>query len=262
MIVLLVAFLLLYKESASLSTSFRRIHRKIQRNALYSENNNKLEGWSSSSPTTLLKYTTKSIQPSLFSLIGAQCIITYLPNIAIAVTDPEVKDIPVVYDGVSSPLSAYLGSKCTLIINVASQCALTPQYEELVELYDLYHQAGFNILAFPCNQFGSQEPAPVQKIRKDMKVAFGVQFPIFDKIDVNGPNASPLYVKLKSYKDIGVSNINKISWNFEKFLLGSDGTPLRRYKPGIRPAELSTDIKSLISSGVISPKQRATLIEY
>ena len=210
---------------------------------------------------TIKNYGSRqALEPFIRSiLIGA---IAVAPTAAIASPEIAIKDIPILYDGKSSPLSAYLGEKCSLVINVASQCALTPQYEELVAIYDQFHSSGFNILAFPCNQFGSQEPAPVERIRKDMAEAFGVQFPIFDKIDVNGPNASPLYNQLKSYKDIGVSNIAKISWNFEKFLLGPDGTPLRRYKPGIRPAELTADIKSLIATGVIPPKKRATLNEY
>lgn len=203
----------------------------------------------------------QGFDPLIFSAIVMGAV-TVVPALATASSEMKIIDIPILYDGKSSPLSAYLGGKCSLIMNVASQCALTPQYEELVQLYDQFHPSGFNILAFPCNQFGSQEPAPVERIRKDMAEAFGVQFPIFDKIDVNGPNTSPLYSLLKSYKDIGVSNISKISWNFEKFLLGPDGTPLRRYKPGVRPAELATDIKSLIATGIIPPKKRATLNEY
>eukprot|EP01035_Chromulina_nebulosa_P026262 gene26262-34352_t len=214
-----------------------------------------------SSVNTMKNYgLRRALDPLIFSIVMGTVAVA--PTLATASSETKITDIPILYDGKSSPLSAYLGGKCSLIINVASQCALTPQYEELVALYDQFHSSGFNILAFPCNQFGSQEPAPVERIRKDMTEAFGVQFPIFDKIDVNGPNSSPLYSHLKSYKDIGVSNISKISWNFEKFLLGPDGTPLRRYKPGIRPAELATDIKSLIATGVIPPKKRATLNEY
>lgn len=174
----------------------------------------------------------------------------------------DIADTQIQYDKKGAPLRDYLGKKVTLIVNVASQCALTSQYEELVELYNKYHDKGFNILAFPCNQFGSQEPAPVEKIRADMKRQFGVEFPIFDKIEVNGPTAHPLYVQLKSYKDIGVSNIAKISWNFEKFILDSEGKPLRRYKPGILPTELSGDIESLLTKGVIPPKKKATLNSY
>jgi hypothetical protein len=102
------------------------------------------------------------------------------PRRAFAAEDPNgIKGIAIEYDGVKHNVEEYLGSKGTLIVNVASQCALTPQYEELVAVYDKYKDMGFNILAFPCNQFGSQEPAPVPRIRKDMQAQFGVQFPIF-----------------------------------------------------------------------------------
>jgi glutathione peroxidase len=146
-------------------------------------------------------------------------------------TTTGISDIVVTYDGVAKPIGEYLGKKGTLIINVASQCALTPQYEELVNIYNKYKQDGFTILAFPCNQFGSQEPQPVERVRKDMKSQFGVEFPIFDKIEVNGGGAAPLYNKLKAYDGLGTStdSVKKISWNFEKFLINPAGMPVRRY---------------------------------
>lgn len=177
-------------------------------------------------------------------------------------TDYEINEIPVTFDGGAKPLKNYLGPKCTLIINVASECALTPQYEELVELYSKFHDKGFEILAFPCNQFGSQEPAPVEKIRRDIGNKYGVKFTIMDKIDVNGPGTHPLYQRLKSYKNIGVENIGKISWNFEKFLVDQNGTPLRRYKPGITPLRLSDDIDSLITKGVVTVKKKPSLNDF
>eukprot|EP01038_Epipyxis_sp_PR26KG_P004268 gene4268-6047_t len=173
-----------------------------------------------------------------------------------------IKDTLVQYDGQSVKLSNYLGAKGTLIVNVASQCALTPQYTELVDLYEEFHPQGFDILAFPCNQFGSQEPSPVSKIRRDMANQYGVKFPIFDKIDVNGPNSHPLYKSLKSVKDIGVGDREKVSWNFEKFLLNSQGEPIRRYKPGIRPVMIKDDVKELVSKGAIKPRKKAALNEY
>lgn len=141
-----------------------------------------------------------------------------------------ISDITINYDGVPKPIGEYLGKKGTLIINVASQCALTPQYDDLVTLYNKYKADGFTILAFPCNQFGSQEPQPVERIRKDMKAQYNVEFPIFDKIEVNGGGASKLYTKLKTYDGLGTStdSVKKISWNFEKFLINPVGMPVRR----------------------------------
>lgn len=146
-------------------------------------------------------------------------------------TSVGISDITITYDGVSKPIGEYLGSKGTLIVNVASQCALTPQYDDLVKLYNKYKQDGFTILAFPCNQFGTQEPQSVERIRKEMKSQFAVEFPIFDKIEVNGGGSSPLYTKLKAYEGLGTStdSIKKISWNFEKFLIDPKGMPVRRY---------------------------------
>ena len=154
----------------------------------------------------------------------------FYPIVSRAATNPGISDIIVNYDGVGKPIGEYLGKKGTLIINVASQCALTPQYEDLVTLYDKYKKDGFTILAFPCNQFGSQEPQPVERIRKDMKNQFKVEFPIFDKIDVNGGGAHPLYAKMKTYDGLGTStdSVKKISWNFEKFLIDPAGMPVRR----------------------------------
>jgi glutathione peroxidase len=95
-----------------------------------------------------------------------------------------------------------------------------------------------------------------------MKAQFGVEFPIFDKIDVNGPSAHPLYNKLKSYEGLGVSNIKKISWNFEKFLIDADGNPVRRYKPGILPLSLEPDILALLQTGKVPDRKKVSLNEY
>ena len=95
-----------------------------------------------------------------------------------------------------------------------------------------------------------------------MKDAFGVEFPLFDKIDVNGPMAHPLYNKLKSYENIGVANIQKISWNFEKFLVDGNGVPVRRYKPGILPLSLENDVAELIKTGKVPERKRVTLNDY
>ena len=100
-------------------------------------------------------------------------------------TEEGINNVAVTFDGESKPIQSYLGKKGTLIVNVASQCALTPQYEDLVQLYSTYNKMGFAVLGFPCNQFGGQEPEnDIKKIRLDMKNRFGVEFPLFDKIEV------------------------------------------------------------------------------
>jgi len=186
------------------------------------------------------------------------------PSNSIAVESKSVKDIIVSYDGVPVKLRDKLGSKGTLVVNVASYCALTPQYKDLVSLDEKYKSSGLEILAFPCNQFGSQEPSPVKTIRADMANQFGVKFPIFDKIDVNGPGEHPLYTRLKNYDGpiIGSPNVGKISWNFEKFLLNSEGVPVRRYKPGIKPGMLEEDIAGLLTRGVVPERKRVTLNDF
>ena len=199
------------------------------------------------------------------SKLATVLLLPFLPSVLPSLAATPIKDIKVTYDGVPKSLKEVSdGNKAILIVNVASQCALTPQYEELVELREKYKKQGFEVLAFPCNQFASQEPAPVARIRKDMDDQFGVKFPIFDKIDVNGNNQHPLYAALKEYKGeiVGSPNIGKISWNFEKFLLDSNLEPVRRYKPGIRPDALEADIKGLLTSGTIPPRKKPSLNDY
>ena len=188
----------------------------------------------------IAKYTSQQPQTDRDQLINTldlkfasnvMASLLVFPLVSRAVdTTTGISDITVNFDGVAKPIGEYLGSKGTLIINVASQCALTPQYDDLVTLYNKYKQDGFTILAFPCNQFGSQEPQTVERIRKEMKSQFNVEFPIFDKIEVNGGGASPLYNKLKAFDGLGTStdSVKKISWNFEKFLVDPKGMPVRR----------------------------------
>ncbi|KAG5188887.1 glutathione peroxidase [Tribonema minus] len=156
-----------------------------------------------------------------------------------------------------------LGPKATLVVNVASYCALTPQYKDLVQLWDLYHDQGLQILAMPCNQFGQQEPeADVDVIRKDMKARFNVQFPIFDKIDVNGATTHPLYAAMKSYEPELSGYGPKVNWNFEKFLLDASGTPVRRYRPGVLVTDPTVldDVAALIKKGKLSARKKATSV--
>jgi glutathione peroxidase len=165
--------------------------------------------------------------------------------------------------GEEVPLGSLLGKKATLIVNVASQCALTPQYNELVSLKDKHKDEGFEILAFPSNQFAGQEPGDVEDIRRNMKAEYNVNFPILDKVDVNGPKAAVFYEAMKSTPGIGSEGgLKKISWNFEKFLIDADGVPVRRYRPGIIPSALETDVNALITKGTLPPRKKATLNDF
>ncbi|CAI9117282.1 OLC1v1018641C1 [Oldenlandia corymbosa var. corymbosa] len=144
------------------------------------------------------------------------------------------------------PLSNYKG-KVVLIVNVASKCGLTEaNYKELNVLYEKYKDQGFEILAFPCNQFAWQEPGTNEEIQETACTRFKAEFPIFEKIDVNGKNVDPLYKFLKSQK--GGLLINAIKWNFTKFLINKEGKVVERYAPRTSPLEIEEDIKKLLAS--------------
>lgn len=143
--------------------------------------------------------------------------------------------------GKPAPLSAWRG-KVALIVNTASRCGLTPQYRGLQALYDRFKDRGFVVLGFPCNQFGAQEPGSPDEISSFCEVNYGVSFPMFDKIDVNGDHAHPLYKWLKSEKP-GALGIEAIKWNFSKFLVGRDGQVIDRYAPTTEPDALAADIE-------------------
>ncbi len=135
--------------------------------------------------------------------------------------------------------------KVLLIVNVASECGYTPQYEGLEKLYKTYQKQGFEILAFPCNQFGGQEPGTLEQIQTFCKVNFGVTFPLFAKIDVNGEHTDPLYVYLKN-KAPGILGTKTIKWNFTKFLIDKSGNVITRYGSSTKPEEIRTDIEKLL----------------
>ena len=137
-------------------------------------------------------------------------------------------------------MSKYKG-KVLLIVNVASECGFTPQYKGLEKLYQTYKNEGFEILAFPCNQFGNQEPGNPEQIQKFCSETYQTTFPLFEKIDVNGINAHPLYVFLKKEAP-GVLGTKSIKWNFTKFLIDRNGTVLKRYGSSTKPKEISEDI--------------------
>lgn len=132
-----------------------------------------------------------------------------------------------------------------LVVNTASKCGFTPQYDGLEKLYQTYKDRGFEVLGFPCNQFGAQEPGSADEIAEFCKVNFGVTFPLMAKIDVNGANASPLYDWMKSEKK-GLMGSTSIKWNFTKFLIGRDGKVVKRYGPTDTPAAIARDIEALL----------------
>jgi glutathione peroxidase len=147
-------------------------------------------------------------------------------------------------DGAAVPLEQYKGS-VMLIVNVASQCVFTGQYAQLQTLYDEYKARGLVVLGFPCNQFGSQESKSEGEIKEFCSLKYNVTFPMFSKVEVNGPSAHPLYVFLKS-KAKGVLGSESIKWNFTKFLVGRDGTVLGRYSSTYSPKSMSRAIETAL----------------
>ena len=141
-------------------------------------------------------------------------------------------------------LSTFSG-KTILIVNVASKCGLTPQYEGLQELYDRYKNRNFVILGFPCNQFGGQEPGTDEEINDFCDINYSVTFPIFSKIEVNGPNAHPLFKLLKRDKP-GIFRTQSIKWNFTKFLINSNGKIVERFSPRVEPKYIKEQIERIL----------------
>ncbi|PSW46571.1 glutathione peroxidase [Photobacterium leiognathi] len=153
--------------------------------------------------------------------------------------DFEVKNIT----GDMLSLEKYQG-KVLLIVNTASECGFTPQYETLQALFDKYKEQGLVILGFPCNQFGGQEPGTEAEIAQSCLVNYGVTFPMFSKVDVKGAQADPLFTYLVKALP-GVLGAN-IKWNFTKFLIAPDGTPVKRYAPTTKPMDIEADIVKLL----------------
>ena len=147
-------------------------------------------------------------------------------------------------DGHAESLSAYRG-QVLLIVNTASQCGFTPQYAGLETLYKKLEPQGLTVLGFPCNQFGAQEPGTEAEIGAFCEKNYGVTFPMFAKIDVNGENAHPLYRYLKDAKP-GLLGTEAIKWNFTKFLVDRKGEPVARYAPQAKPEELEEPIRKLL----------------
>jgi glutathione peroxidase len=148
-------------------------------------------------------------------------------------------------DGSPQALAQYAG-KVLLIVNVASECGFTPQYKGLEELWRTYRDRGLVVLGFPCDQFGHQEPGTEAQIQDFCTVNFGVDFPMFAKIDVNGDKADPLWRWLKDEKG-GLLGIDAIKWNFTKFLIGRDGRAIKRYPPTTEPKAIASDIEAALA---------------
>lgn len=194
--------------------------------------------------------------------------LSVLTATAQSIYDYTVKDDA----GKDVSLSTYKG-KVLLIVNTATKCGFTPQYKDLQALYEKYRMQGLEILDFPCNQFGSQAPGTIQEIHQFCTANFAIQFPQFDKIDVNGPNESPLYTYLKSQKGFGGFDLNdqtgskldkmfskndpdyaknpNIKWNFTKFLVSRDGKVLKRYEPSDKMANVEADVCMELNSNAV-----------
>jgi glutathione peroxidase len=149
-------------------------------------------------------------------------------------------------NGETHNLEAYQGN-VLLIVNTASQCGFTPQYQGLQALYEEFHDKGFEVLGFPCNQFGAQEKGSHQEISQFCELNYGVTFPLFAKINVNGPQAHPLYQHLKKEAK-GLLGSEAIKWNFTKFLVNREGNVVRRYGPTETPEKIRAHIHSLVNN--------------
>jgi glutathione peroxidase len=150
-------------------------------------------------------------------------------------------------DGRQEPLSAYSG-KVALVVNTASQCGFTPQFEGLEQLHQQYADRGFVVLGFPCNQFGGQEPWDEEAIGSFCRRNYGVSFPMFARVDVNGEHAHPLFRWLRQERG-GVLG-DKVKWNFTKFLIGRDGRVVSRYAPIVKPERIAVDIETALEAAI------------
>ncbi|MGZ5924611.1 MAG: glutathione peroxidase [Rhizomicrobium sp.] len=146
--------------------------------------------------------------------------------------------------GKSVSLSDYRG-QALLIVNTASKCGFTPQYAGLEKLYEKLHGNGLTVLGFPCNQFGKQEPGSTEEIGAFCQMNYGVSFPMFDKIEVNGPNAHPLFDYLKSEQP-GILGTKNIKWNFTKFLVDKSGKVVDRFAPMTKPEDIEGAIEKVL----------------
>jgi glutathione peroxidase len=149
-------------------------------------------------------------------------------------------------DGTTASMSEFRGT-ALLVVNVASQCGFTPQYEGLEALHRKYKDRGFAVLGFPCNQFGGQEPASDEQIAAFCSRSYDITFPLFAKVEVNGSGAHPLFELLKSEQP-GALGTKAIKWNFTKFLVGPDGAVLKRYASATTPDAIDADVAALVAT--------------
>jgi glutathione peroxidase len=154
-------------------------------------------------------------------------------------------DIPVTTIKGEQKTLADFGGKAVLVVNTASKCGFTPQYKGLENVWQQYKDQGLVVLGFPCNQFGKQEPGDEGAISEFCELNFGVSFPLFKKVDVNGSDAHPLFVNLKK-RAPGLLGSQGIKWNFTKFLLSADGTVIKRFAPTTKPEDLTAEIEALL----------------
>jgi glutathione peroxidase len=162
-----------------------------------------------------------------FILLASIALMQTLSSFAASLDSIPLKDI----DGKDTSLKAYKG-KVLLVVNVASKCGLTPQYKGLEGLQEKYKDKGFTVLGFPCNQFGGQEPGSNEEIKQFCSSTYSVTFPMFDKLDVNGPKRHPLYTALAGKESPFPGDIK---WNFGKFLISREGKILKRFEPATKP---------------------------
>jgi glutathione peroxidase len=154
-------------------------------------------------------------------------------------------DIPVTTIKGEQKTLADFGGKAVLVVNTASKCGFTPQYKGLESVWQQYKDQGLVVLGFPCNQFGKQEPGDEGAISEFCELNFGVSFPLFKKVDVNGSDAHPLFVNLKKSAP-GLLGSQGIKWNFTKFLLSADGQVIKRFAPTTKPEDLTAEIEALL----------------
>ena len=147
--------------------------------------------------------------------------------------------------GQDKPISDFEG-KVLLVVNTASKCGFTPQFAGLEELYEKYKDRGLEVLGFPCNQFGKQDPGSNDEITEFCQLNYGVSFPMFGKVEVNGSDADPLFKHLKAEAP-GALGTESIKWNFTKFLIDPSGKVIKRYAPKTKPADIAADIEALLA---------------
>jgi len=223
----------------------------------------------------------------VLQLMAWMCVMTFAPQgvrAAESAVGNSIYDFKVTNgEGQQVSLSDYKG-KVLLIVNTATRCGFTPQYKELEALYEKYHQEGLELLDFPCNQFGSQAPGTIQEIHQFCTANFNIQFPQFDKIEVNGANEHPLYTYLKSQKGFGGFDMNNntgkrldgmfrkqnpdydktpdIKWNFTKFLVSSDGRVVKRYEPTDNVSSIEADLKIELNPVLSNMTARRSVRQY